>query len=106
MYKKIIAVVISVMIMALSLFFMFSSPKNYSENENRYLSKFPKFNFDDLIDSLGFQPLGYDNKKEVMIRLARIFPQEAQKALNAVAFFIKPIFERINNKLRPEIERE
>ena len=41
-----------------------------------------------------------------MIRLARIFPQEAQKALNAVAFFIKPIFERINNKLRPEIERE
>ncbi|MBQ7285675.1 MAG: hypothetical protein IJW72_05435 [Alphaproteobacteria bacterium] len=63
-------------------------------------------NFDDLIDSLGFQPLGYDNKKEVMIRLARIFPQEAQKALNAVAFFIKPIFERINNKLRPEIERE
>jgi len=50
MYKKIIAVVISVMIMALSLFFMFSSPKNYSENENRYLSKFPKFNFDDLID--------------------------------------------------------
>lgn len=63
-------------------------------------------NFNDLVDALGYQSLGYDNKEEVMIRLARIFPQEAQKALNAVAFFIKPLHERMNIKQRTEIERE
>ncbi|MBS4773873.1 MAG: hypothetical protein KHX55_06330 [Proteobacteria bacterium] len=63
-------------------------------------------NFNDLVDALGHQSLGYDNKEEVMIRLARIFPQEAQAALNAVAFFIKPLHERMNIKQRTEIERE
>lgn len=63
-------------------------------------------NFEDLINALGYQSLGYDNKKEVMIRLARMFPEEAQQALNAVAFFIKPQFERANLKYRSEIERE
>ncbi len=63
-------------------------------------------NFDDLINALGYQALGYDNKEEVMLRLARIYPQEAQRELNAVAFFIKPQFEKINLKYRSEIERE
>lgn len=56
-------------------------------------------------DTLGPQSLGYDNKKEVLIRLARIYPPEACEVLNAVAFFIKPLREPIFNA-RPEIERE
>jgi len=50
MDKKIIAVVLSVMILSLSLIFMFTDVKEYSENENRYLSKFPKFSFSSLVE--------------------------------------------------------
>ena len=63
-------------------------------------------NFSDLIDALTPQALGYDNKKEIMLRLARLYPAEAQEALNAVAFFLKPLFEPQKNKQRPSIERE
>lgn len=63
-------------------------------------------NFNDLIDALTPQALGYDNKKEVTVRLDRIFPPEAQQALNAVAFFIKPQQERLNLKFRQEMERD
>lgn len=62
-------------------------------------------NFDDLVDALTPQALGYDNKEEVMIRLARIYPKDMQRELNAVAFFIKLLVERVNIKVRPEMER-
>jgi ASC-1-like (ASCH) protein len=62
-------------------------------------------NFSDMIDALGPQPLGYDNKDEIMLRLNRIFPPEAQEALNAVAFFIEPHIEKLPQLTRGEIER-
>ena len=62
-------------------------------------------NFDDLVDALTPQALGYDNKEEIMIRLARIYPENLQRELNAVAFFIKPLVGRINIKTRSEMER-
>ncbi len=62
-------------------------------------------NFSDLIDALGAHTLGYDNKEEVMIRLNRIFPQEAQQSLNAVGFFLKLLIDHRKANHRPEIER-
>ena len=62
-------------------------------------------NFDDLIDILGHEALGYDNKKEVMVRIKRIFPLELQKNLNAVAFFLEKTTDKINFIERGEIER-
>ncbi len=62
-------------------------------------------NFDDLIDILGYEALGYDNKKEVMVRIKRIFPLELQKNLNAVAFFLEKITDKPNLIERGEIER-
>ncbi len=62
-------------------------------------------NFDDLVDALSPQALGYDNKKEVMIRLERMYPQDAQAAFNAVGFFLQPKVEKVNLKVRGELER-
>ncbi len=62
-------------------------------------------NFSDLIDALTPQALGYDNKNEVMIRLARVYPEKMQKAMNAVGFFTRPLVEKVNIKYRPEMER-
>ncbi len=62
-------------------------------------------NFEDLIDSLGYQPLGYNNKQEVMLRIQRIFPHNLQKSLNSVAFFLELLPEKNNYIERGEIER-
>ncbi len=62
-------------------------------------------NFNDLVDILGYESLGYNNKKEVMIRLKRIYPEELQKSLNAVAFFLEKITDKSNFFERGEIER-
>lgn len=63
-------------------------------------------NFSDLIDALGAEPLGYDNKKEIMIRLNRMYPQKLQKNYSAVAFFIEVISEKIKAVSRDEDEIE
>ena len=39
-------------------------------------------NFNDLVDALGAEALGYDNKKEVLIRLERVYPAILQQKLN------------------------
>ncbi len=62
-------------------------------------------NFDDLIEALTPQSLGYNNKTEVLVRLNRIFTKELQQSLNAVAFFIEPQYEKINIIERGEYER-
>ena len=48
MYKKIIASILSIVILSFSIIFIFSKSKDYSENENRYLNKTPKFSFNNL----------------------------------------------------------
>ena len=62
-------------------------------------------NFNDLIDALGHQPLGYSNKEEVMLRIQRIFPAKLQKSLNSVAFFLELLPSKTNYIERGEIER-
>lgn len=62
-------------------------------------------NFEDLIDSIGPEPLGYDNKKEIMIRLSRMYPQKEQDKYSAVAFFIESQSEKNRLITRDEIER-
>lgn len=62
-------------------------------------------NFDDLVDAVTPQALGYHDKEEVMLRLNRIYPKQAQEGLNAVGFFIKVLPEKVNLKHRTEKER-
>ncbi len=62
-------------------------------------------NFDDLVDAVTPQALGYHDKEEIMIRLNRIYPVELQKELNPVGFFIKVLPEKVNVKQRSEKER-
>ncbi len=62
-------------------------------------------NFDDAIDALGVKAFGYDNKHELMLRLERIYPQNLRRELNAVAFFLEPMFEYQHLTDRGEIER-
>ncbi len=62
-------------------------------------------NFDDLVNSLGAEALGYGNKEEVLVRLARIYPAELQKHLSVVAFFLERVNERVRRMERGEIER-
>ena len=62
-------------------------------------------NFNDLVDALTPQALGYSNKKEVMLRLDRIFPIDTQKSCNCVGFFLKMIDDNVNFNMRPELER-
>lgn len=48
-YNKIIALILSLMILILSFTFIFSHNKDFSENENRYLQNKPKFTFNGLL---------------------------------------------------------
>ncbi len=62
-------------------------------------------NFDDLVDALTPEKLGYSNKEEVMLRLNRIYSKEQQEALNAIGIFFTPQLENLNIKFRDENER-
>lgn len=48
--NKFVAITISIIILGFSLFFLISDKKNFSENEFRYLQKFPEFSWDNLFD--------------------------------------------------------
>ena len=48
-YNKIIALVLSIIIITFSLIFIFNDKKEFSENENRYLQELPKFSFKALV---------------------------------------------------------
>lgn len=61
-------------------------------------------NFSDLIDALSPEALGYTNKEEILIRLNRIYSQELQNALNVVAFFLAPHFDKTNIIERGQME--
>jgi len=62
-------------------------------------------NFNDLVDALTPQALGYTNKKEIMLRLERIYPVNVQKSCNAAGFFLKKIDENVNFNVRSEMEQ-
>ena len=47
-YHKLLAPLFAIIILSFSCFFLFSEKKEFSENENRYLEKFPSFSFQKL----------------------------------------------------------
>lgn len=47
--KKIISIVVSIMVVSMSLLFVFGSKKEFSYNENRYLARFPKTNINSIL---------------------------------------------------------
>jgi len=49
MHNKIIALILSIIIVVFTLIFIFKKNNEFSENENRYLQEFPKFSFSSLI---------------------------------------------------------
>ena len=48
--NKFIAITISIIILSFSFFFLFSDKKDFSQNEFRYLQKFPQFSWDSLFE--------------------------------------------------------
>lgn len=77
------------------------------ENIECYIKGIAIFdNFDDLTDSLTPQALGYDSKKEVLIRVNRMFSKELQQNLNSVAFFLEPKIESLKHIERGQFERD
>jgi len=49
MKKNLLSIFIIIFVLSFSIFFIFSSKCEFSENENRYLTKFPKFSFQELL---------------------------------------------------------
>lgn len=49
-YRKFLGILLFSMILSFSLFFFFSKKETFSENENRYLEKFPEFSFSSFQD--------------------------------------------------------
>ncbi len=62
-------------------------------------------NFEDLVECITPEKLGYDSKQEVMVRLNRVYSKEQQDAFNAVGIYLSPLFGKINVKFRDENER-
>ena len=48
--NKVIAITISIVIVTFSTWFLFNEKKEFSDNEFRYLQKFPEFSFDSLLE--------------------------------------------------------
>lgn len=48
-------------------------------------------NFNDLIDLLPVKLFGYDNREEVKLRIARLYPRESQVENHVVGFLIMPL---------------
>ena len=46
--KKCLFIIISIMVLSFSIFFLFSPKKEFSENENRYLAKMPDLTFSNI----------------------------------------------------------
>ena len=55
--NKILAFILSMIIMMFSLLFIFNKKIDFSENENRYLQEIPKFRLDKLIDGKYIQDI-------------------------------------------------
>ncbi len=63
-------------------------------------------NFQDLVETLTPQALGYDNAEEVMVRLRRMYSPQQMADFNAVGFFLERPQARVRTLIREEIARE
>ena len=66
--NKILAFILSMIIMMFSLLFIFNKKIDFSENENRYLQEIPKFRLDKLIDGKYIEDLFLEfDKTKILI---------------------------------------
>ena len=63
-------------------------------------------NFSDMTDTLTPEALGYKDKKEVIVRVNRMFSRELQENLNSVAFFLETKVDKIRHIERGQFERD
>lgn len=63
-------------------------------------------NFSDMADTLTPEALGYKTKREILVRVNRMYPKELLQNLNAVAFFLDIQYERLRYIERGNIERD
>lgn len=59
-------------------------------------------NFEDMVDYLTPQLLGYDNKDELMLRFKRLYPADMVSKFNLVGLFVKNMTAELLEKARNE----
>ena len=59
-------------------------------------------NFEDMVDYLTPQLLGYDNKDELMLRFERLYPADMVSKFNLVGLFVKNMTTELLEKARDE----
>ena len=59
-------------------------------------------NFEDMVDYLTPQLLGYDNKDELMLRFERLYPADMVSKFNLVGLFVKNMTAELLEKARNE----
>ena len=59
-------------------------------------------NFEDMVDYLTPQLLGYDNKDELMLRFERLYPADMVIKFNLVGLFVKNMTTELLEKARDE----
>ncbi len=59
-------------------------------------------NFEDMVDYLTPQLLGYDNKDELMLRFKRLYPADMVSKFNLVGLFVKNMTTELLEKARDE----
>lgn len=59
-------------------------------------------NFEDMVDYLTPQLLGYDNKDELMLRFKRLYPADMVSKFNLVRLFVKNMTTELLEKARDE----
>lgn len=63
-------------------------------------------NFDVMVDMLPPELFGYDDRKEVKVRVNRLFPKEETENNFAVGFFIRPVLPQAQRERAPKFNFE
>ncbi len=63
-------------------------------------------NFDIMVDTLPPELFGYNDRKEVKVRINRLFPKEETENNFAVGFFIRPILPQAQRERAPKFNFE
>ncbi len=63
-------------------------------------------NFDVMVDMLPPELFGYDDRKEVKVRVNRLFPKEDTENNFAVGFFIRPVLPQAQRERAPKFNFE
>ena len=63
-------------------------------------------NFDVMVEMLPPELFGYDDRKEVKVRVNRLFPKEDTENNFAVGFFIRPVLPQAQRERAPKFNFE